>query len=341
MMLVALVVGTTASYFTDSEESTSNVARVINNWYDFAWHWRKPITINNGGGALTNYQVKVVINTQELISAGKMQSNGNDIRFTTSNGMTSIDYWIESGINTASTVIWVEVPSVPAGNSTTYMYYGNTSATAASSGDNTFLFFDDFLGTSLDTTNKWDIINPSAGSYSVNGGLLTIQSTGDWWGTFDTSLYVVSKSSFNFAYAAESLINQIGDNSYNRLFGLRASSATNSRMSVLLVDNDSSHITDAYRSSDGGNANWDGENSGTPNPGNNKVARFERNGDTVSSYYNNSLVNTRTVTNWNLVKVGLTDSFFFGTQQANIFDWIFVRKYTSPEPAMTGIGAEE
>jgi len=165
-MILGLAVGTTQSYLSDPETSTNNVVRVINEWYDFAWHWRKPITINNGGGALTNYQVKVVINTQELISAGKMQSNGNDIRFTTSGGVTSIDYWIESGINTASTVIWVEVPSIPAGNSIIYIYYGNASAAAASNASNTFLFFDDFSG----TLSKWTTI---AGTWAINAGRLT------------------------------------------------------------------------------------------------------------------------------------------------------------------------
>jgi len=111
-------------------------------------------------------------------------------------------------------------------------------------------------------------------------------------------------------------------------------------MFVMIGDSNRSHITNVYRDSDGGNAGWYGENSGISNPGNNKIARFERNGDTVTSYYNNSLMNTRTVTNWDLMKVALTDTLVFGTQQASKFDWIFVRKYTSPEPTVSA-GSEE
>ncbi|MDY6834349.1 MAG: DUF2341 domain-containing protein, partial [Chloroflexota bacterium] len=76
--------------------------------------------------------------SQTLISAGKMQSDGDDIRFTQSNGTTEIYYWIESGINTTSTSIWTKAPSIPTGDSTIYIYYGYTDATSASSLSNTF-----------------------------------------------------------------------------------------------------------------------------------------------------------------------------------------------------------
>ncbi len=172
-ILMAGSIGVIRSNLIDQENSSNNVLRVINNWYDFAWHWRKPITINNGGGALTNFQIKLTVDTQTLVSAGKMQSSGNDIRFTTSNGVTAIDYWIESGINTASTAIWVKAPSVPSGSSTIYMYYGNPSAAAASNGSNTFLFFDDFNDNSIDT-NKWQTYQ---GSWSETTGIMRQTST--------------------------------------------------------------------------------------------------------------------------------------------------------------------
>jgi hypothetical protein len=154
VVLLASSVGVTSSAFTDQEDSSNNRMRVITNWYDFTWHWRKPITINNSGGALTNYQVKVVINTQELIAAGKMQSDGDDIRFTRSDKVTEIPYWIESGINTASTIIWVKVPSIPGGNSNIYIYYGNPAAAGASSGTATFIIFGDKNATAGWTRNN-------------------------------------------------------------------------------------------------------------------------------------------------------------------------------------------
>jgi len=112
------------------------------------WKYRRKITINStNSSTLTDFQVLITINTQELISAGKMQSNGEDIRFTTDTG-TEISYWIESGINTTSTKIWVNVPSIAAnGNTDIWMYYGSPSASSVSNGNNTFEWFNDYGGT--------------------------------------------------------------------------------------------------------------------------------------------------------------------------------------------------
>ena len=125
-------------------------------WFSSSWQYRRAITINNtsNSNTLSNYQVLVTLDTASLISAGKMQSTGADIRFTDSDGLTSLSYWIESGINTSSTRIWVKVPSIPASSTKTiYIYYGNPSATGLSNGDATFDFFDDF---SVKDTSKWN-----------------------------------------------------------------------------------------------------------------------------------------------------------------------------------------
>jgi hypothetical protein len=139
------------------------------------WNYKRPITVtNNTTNDLTNYQVLITIDTASLISAGKMRSDGGDIRFTDSDGVTLINYWVESGINTTSTKIWVEVPSIPASGSTTiYLYYGNPSATTTSNGDATFIFFDHFDGATLNT-NKWTVIQ---GGASVSSSLLHVYYT--------------------------------------------------------------------------------------------------------------------------------------------------------------------
>src|SRR3972149_7703963 len=132
------------------------------------WNYRKPITISNTGSSLTDYQILVTVDTSALISAGKMLSNGNDIRFTTSDGSTIVNYWIESGINTTITKIWVKIPSISLGSNTIYLYYNNPVAPAASNGTNTFVFFDDFPGTTLDTS-KWTAMNSP--SISISGSV--------------------------------------------------------------------------------------------------------------------------------------------------------------------------
>jgi hypothetical protein len=116
-------------------------------WLDPSWQHRKPITIDNtqNSNTLTNYQVSVTLDTQSLISAGKMQAYCNDTRFTDSDGSTQLSYWLESGCNTTSTKIWVKVPSISASaTKTIYVYYGNPSATSQSNGSTTFDFFSTF-----------------------------------------------------------------------------------------------------------------------------------------------------------------------------------------------------
>src|SRR5688572_3291585 len=73
----------------------------------------------NSGTTLYNYQLALTINTQSLITAGQMDANGNDIRFKSNCTGGNLDYWIESGINTAATVIWVRIDTLPANSSKT------------------------------------------------------------------------------------------------------------------------------------------------------------------------------------------------------------------------------
>jgi len=141
-----------------------------------AWKYYMPVTVtNNVSSSLSDYQVKVTVNTASLISASKMISTGDDIRFVDPSTCNTLYYWIESGINTSSTVIWVKVPSLGGSSSKTLrMYYGNSSAAAASDGDNTFLLFDDFNGSSLNSS-KWNTYTASSGgSFSVSSGQLTV-----------------------------------------------------------------------------------------------------------------------------------------------------------------------
>ena len=93
------------------------------------------------GSAQTNYQLMLELDTQTPILANQMNNAGNDIRFSFSKCMpfTYLDYFIESGINTNSTIIWVRIPSIAAtATQTIYLFYGDMSAAAASNFSATF-----------------------------------------------------------------------------------------------------------------------------------------------------------------------------------------------------------
>lgn len=143
---------------------------------------------------LDNYQMKFEIwNTSGINVNGTLYTNGHtlpswdDLRFTYTNN-TLMDYWIES-TNATAAIVWVEVPCIPVAGTPMYIYYGNTGASAASNGTNTFPeFFDDFSSGTLDTSTNWK----SPTSHSISGGVLQLNPTSTGAG----ALY--SKSTHNF-----------------------------------------------------------------------------------------------------------------------------------------------
>ena len=94
----------------------------------------------NSGATVLNYQLKLTVDTQTPITAGDMNANGDDIRFGNDcSGSILFNYWIESGINTTTTIIWVKIDTLYASSTRTiYMYYGNPSAPAISAISGTF-----------------------------------------------------------------------------------------------------------------------------------------------------------------------------------------------------------
>lgn len=119
-----------------------NPADAITDNVTGTWKVKVPVNVaeqNNVSG--TNFQIPVIFDSQSLIAAGKMKSNCSDLRFGNCDLSTRYNYWIESGINTATTKVWVMIPSLPAlGTAAFFMHYDNDAGTvpSASSFDNTF-----------------------------------------------------------------------------------------------------------------------------------------------------------------------------------------------------------
>jgi len=141
-------------------------------WHFTAWSRRAPVTINNSGSALTDFQVRV-----DVTYDADMQPDFDDIRFVDSDDSTELSHWRESYTASTSAIFWVKVPSIPSGDKTIYMYYGNDAASSASDGNATFIFFDDFSG----DLSKWTTI---AGTWAIDAGRLTTTS-----GTGRTAIY--------------------------------------------------------------------------------------------------------------------------------------------------------
>jgi Domain of unknown function (DUF2341)/Secretion system C-terminal sorting domain len=106
------------------------------------WSYSKAYQVTeNSGASLTNYQLKLYVNTQAEIALGRMLASGDDIRFGADcNGATLYNHWIEGPMNDDSTIIWVKIPAIPAsGTANFFMYFGNASATTTSAVAGTFV----------------------------------------------------------------------------------------------------------------------------------------------------------------------------------------------------------
>ncbi len=121
----------TANNGISPDATQSFTLTVVSGWYNTGWHYRKTITIDRTkvGANLTNFPFLVSRTDSDL--AARAQSSGNDILFTSSDGVTKINHQNETYTSgTGALVSWVEVPSLSAtADTVVYMYYGNASAT--------------------------------------------------------------------------------------------------------------------------------------------------------------------------------------------------------------------
>lgn len=152
------------------------------------WSYRKKIDLTGQSGAGTNYQIKLLIGETSGASGEQFDLEGNsldfptstdsgDLRFTSSDGNTELDFWIESVSGSTPNrliTVWVEVAANLDSNQSIYCYYGNASASNVSNGKNTFIQFDDFNDNTLDTS-MWE--SGGTGTTSETGGKLVVATT--------------------------------------------------------------------------------------------------------------------------------------------------------------------
>lgn len=106
-----------------------DIPKVSATWWNSFWNYRRSITISNSTGSSQNNAFVRILNNynlSSLISAGKLQSDLDDLRFTDSNN-NLLSYWIQDSTST-SVDIWVSIPSFPASDTYIWMYYGNSTA---------------------------------------------------------------------------------------------------------------------------------------------------------------------------------------------------------------------
>ena len=140
-------------------------------YWDSSWSYRKQVAItNNVATTLYDYSMMITLNTSDLISAGKMQSDCGDIRVI-ENGV-EINYGIKNP-NSASTEIYFIANDLSTGsNNDIYIYYGNPNADngfVENWKDAFYIWWDDF-----DTDRGWYDYFARGVSWSINNGELTV-----------------------------------------------------------------------------------------------------------------------------------------------------------------------
>lgn len=293
-----------------------------------SWLYRAKITITNTtGNTLTDFQTKVILNTQIPISQGKMRADGGDIRFVQNpdGGCLMIDHWLEGGMNSDATVYWLKVPALLGGSTDFYVYYGNPAATSASNPNNVFPIFDDFNGSDIDPA-KWN--RYSSGSMTVGGGQISINSNG-------VSATLRSVPSIGTPAVAE----------------MNVVSASGNWPNLAQVNEGT---WNGYTTFLGGGTMWAGRTEGGPWPDYQAYLQNSAGAGNVSGVWTTIWVTTgqqihswpsgtinRTGTDY---AIGGTVQMAFGCLESGTgsitVDWARMRKYASPEPTSL-IGPEE
>jgi len=276
------------------------------------FRYRIPILINNthNSNNLTDYQILVTLNTQSLISQGKMRNDCGDIRFTDSDRITILNYWLESGCNTQNTRIWVKVNISANSSKIIYLYYGNPSATSLSNATTTFDYFFSFEG-SFDgwTPSKYE----TRTTYATNNPTITTEWKYD--GSYSVKLRIGDDYSDVGAY---SQINRTFSFSTNvkldfayRLYATVGYDGGDKAKFIVLIDDNV-----VYDSGQFGTSGWDSGtlfNSLSAGSGSHTIT-FK-------------LIETASYGGW-------TDGRYA------YIDRVSIRKYTSPEPTIS-LGNEE
>lgn len=102
--------------------------------------YRRLINIDNTANSapLNDYQTLIKIDTSDAVATGKMRPDGADLLFRA--GDVTLAHWLESGIGTNATRIWLRMPVIPGSSVQGIdLYYGSETAASRSSKAQTFL----------------------------------------------------------------------------------------------------------------------------------------------------------------------------------------------------------
>ncbi|RLF43418.1 MAG: hypothetical protein DRN18_00065, partial [Thermoplasmata archaeon] len=298
-------------------------------WWNTDWAYYKVCYINTNGYS-GYYQMKLNVSYNgggDVSCEEHCQSDFDDIRFVDIDNTTVLPYWKETYVDSQYAIFWINVSADAMSDGKILMYYGNPSATDESDGDDTFLFFDDFEGTSLDTT-KWN-------SYTSDGEIIVEDSLCKLHGTSSSAqVEIYSKTTFS-----ECIVEA----------RIKAVDKTN-----ILSLNDKAFVGEGGASNYFGIARnptvysnfWTYSNDGTGEVRQQTSLAYDDNfhrfklvyaSDSFTYIDDDYEIDTSKDPSGNL-KVY---SRLLQSTNTEEIDWVFVRKYASTEPTWSSFGSEE
>lgn len=153
------------------------------NWANANLSYRQSVLITNASGAGVSYQIPITLVNGSSSSSGNMMCESNrmrsdfgDVRFYSNDNTTLLSCYQENVSSGVNSTYWFKMPSdstygnLSATNQTIWVYYGNSTMTTASNGNNTFVFYDGFeagLTSWTVTSATTSTTQAYEGSYSV------------------------------------------------------------------------------------------------------------------------------------------------------------------------------
>ena len=151
------VIGAEVDWVDESSDTAPSWIN-INGLITSSGYYKTAVVYSTGAGSPYNIKFKgLPRDNGNYIVASDIQADFDDIRIVPNSRLvgTPLSQWEETKTASQKAQGWVKVPSIPDNTGTVkvYVYYGNASATSASSGANTMVFYDGFES----DLSAWDI----------------------------------------------------------------------------------------------------------------------------------------------------------------------------------------
>lgn len=295
------------------------------------WSHRKTVTITGQSGAGTDYQVNLSIGDAsggDFHLENHCTSFPNDITVTDNDQTTLLDHWVED-LTVDPISMWVEVADDLGSNVDVYIYYDKSGESSVSNIDNTFLFGDNFPGSSVDLT-KWDVVQ---GTIVVENGYVKISGDKD---------EIRSDSTFSSPLAIRFRFKMVSAALYHH------------SRTVLHATSDYKYATtgDGYEAVVISNYypfsySWVEQTSGSGVT----VVTGTASVDTTAWHIYDFMLESGNgkgyidnVLDFSDADASLTSGYIFlasVNSSSKYWGWILVRNYNDPEPAFSSVGSEE